>query len=142
MGRILAVDYGLKRTGLAVTDPLQIVASPLDTVPTAGLIDYLKHYTASNPLDAIVVGKPVQMSGEDSQTLPHIRAFVEKLKKELPAVPIEWFDERFTSRMAVQAMVAGGVPKGKRRDKGLVDRVSAAIILRGYLESRQHAAGK
>ena len=129
MGRILAIDYGRKRTGLAVTDPLQIIANALDTVPTHTLMDY----------DAIVIGMPLQMDGLPSESYTYIRPFVEKLRKEMPAMRIELFDERFTSRLALRAMIDGGVPKKRRReDKGLVDRISATIILQGYLDSRDN----
>ena len=130
MGRILAIDYGRKRTGLAVTDPLQIIANALDTVPTHTLMDYVKSYAAANAVDAIVIGMPLQMDGLPSESYTYIRPFVEKLRKEMPAMRIELFDERFTSRLALRAMIDGGVPKKRRReDKGLVDRISATIIL-------------
>ena len=139
MGRILAIDYGRKRTGLAVTDPLQIIANALDTVPTHTLMDYVKSYAAANAVDAIVIGMPLQMDGQPSESYTYIRPFVEKLRKEMPAMRIELFDERFTSKLALRAMIDGGVPKKRRReDKGLVDRVSAAIILQGYLDSRDN----
>ena len=139
MGRILAIDYGRKRTGLAVTDPLQIIANALDTVPTHTLMDYVKSYAAANAVDAIVIGMPLQMDGLPSESYTYIRPFVEKLRKEMPAMRIELFDERFTSRLALRAMIDGGVPKKRRReDKGLVDRVSATIILQGYLDSRDN----
>ena len=136
MGRILAIDYGRKRTGLAVTDPLQIIAN---TVPTHTLMDYVKSYAAANAVDAIVIGMPLQMDGLPSESYTYIRPFVEKLRKEMPAMRIELFDERFTSRLALRAMIDGGVPKKRRReDKGLVDRISATIILQGYLDSRDN----
>ena len=139
MGRILAIDYGRKRTGLAVTDPLQIIANALDTVPTHTLMDYVKSYAAANAVDAIVIGMPLQMDGLPSESYTYIRPFVEKLRKEMPAMRIELFDERFTSRLALRAMIDGGVPKKRRReDKGLVDRISATIILQGYLDSRDN----
>ena len=139
MGRILAIDYGRKRTGLAVTDPLQIIANALDTVPTHTLMDYVKSYAAANAVDAIVIGMPLQMDGLPSESSTYIRPFVEKLRKEMPAMRIELFDERFTSRLALRAMIDGGVPKKRRReDKGLVDRISATIILQGYLDSRDN----
>lgn len=135
MGRIIAIDYGRKRTGLAVTDPLRIIAGALDTVPTHQLMDYLKRYVAANEVDTIVVGLPRQMNGEFSESYTYIRPFVERLKKEMPDMSVEMADERFTSKLAMQAMIDGGVSKTRRRDKGLVDRVSAAIILQGYLET-------
>ena len=137
MGRILAIDYGRKRTGLAVTDPLQIIANALTTVPTHTLMAFLKQYTAENEVETIVVGMPRQMDGTPSESYTYIRPFVQRLKKEMPQMKIEMVDERFTSRLAMQAMIAGGVKKERRReDKGLVDRVSATIILQSYLESR------
>ena len=135
MGRILAIDYGAKRTGLAVTDPLRIIAGALDTVPTAALLDYVKRYVVAEGVDLIVVGMPRQMSGAPSASYSQIRPLVERLRKELPGVRVELFDERFTS---VRAIIEGGVPKSRRRhDKGLVDRVSATIILQGYMESAE-----
>ncbi len=136
MGRILAIDYGRKRTGLAVTDPLQIIANALETVPTHTLMEYIRNYAAANALDAIVVGMPRQMDGTESESYVYIRPFVEKLRKAFPALKIEMVDERFTSKLAMQAIIAGGVPRAKRQDKGLVDRVSATIILQSYLEER------
>ena len=142
MGRILAIDYGRKRTGLAVTDPLKIIAGALDTVPTFELMDYLRRYVAENDVERIVVGLPRQMSGEMSESYTYIRPFLGRLRKEMPDMPVEMYDERFTSKMAQRAMIEGGVPKGRRReDKGLVDRVSAAIILQGYLESKNNGLG-
>ena len=136
MGRILAIDYGAKRTGLAVTDPLRIIAGALDTVPTAVLLDYVKRYVGAEGVDLIVVGMPRQMSGAPSASYSQIRPLVERLRKELPGMRVELFDERFTSVLAQRAIIEGGVPKGRRRhDKGLVDRVSATIILQGYMES-------
>ncbi|MDD3108258.1 MAG: Holliday junction resolvase RuvX [Alistipes sp.] len=138
MGRILAIDYGRKRTGLAVTDPLQLIAGALDTVPTHTLMEYLKRYVAEQAVELIVVGMPWQMDGAPSESYTYIRPFVARLRKELPTISIELFDERFTSQLALRAMIEGGVPKKRRReDKGLVDRVSATIILQGYMESRQ-----
>ena len=122
-----------------MTDPLQIIANALDTVPTHTLMDYVKSYAAANAVDAIVIGMPLQMDGLPSESYTYIRPFVEKLRKEMPAMRIELFDERFTSRLALRAMIDGGVPKKRRReDKGLVDRISATIILQGYLDSRDN----
>lgn len=136
MGRILAIDYGAKRTGLAVTDPLRIIAGALDTVPTAALLDYVKRYVVAEGVDLIVVDMPRQMSGAPSASYSQIRPLVERLRKELPGMRVELFDERFTSVLAQRAIIEGGVPKSRRRhDKGLVDRVSATIILQGYMES-------
>lgn len=137
MGRILSIDYGRKRTGLAVSDPLQMIAGALETVPTHTLMDFLKRYLSQNDVETVVVGMPRQMDGTPSESYIYIRPFVERMKKEFPTLPIEMFDERFTSRLAQRAIIEGGVKKSRRReDKGLVDRVSAAIILQGYLDSR------
>jgi len=142
MGRILAIDYGLRRTGLAVSDPLRIIAGALDTVPTHELMDYLKKYVQGNGVDTIVVGMPRQMSGEMSESWAQIEPFIGKLKKEFSGIKIDTADERFTSRLAFRAMLDGGVKKEKRRDKGLVDRISATIILQGYMETLNAAAEK
>ncbi len=135
MGRILALDYGTKRTGIAVSDPLRIIAGALDTVPTHGIIPYLRKYLAANDVGIIVLGKPLQMDGTPSQTAPGVEALAAKLAAEFPAVKIDFWDERFTSKLAQRSLIESGVPKMARRDKALVDRVSAAIILQGYLET-------
>ena len=137
MGRILAIDYGTKRTGIAVTDTLQIVANGLTTVSTAGLLAFLKDYVSREPVDLIVMGLPKQMNNTPSRTLPFIEKFVEKLRKELPGIPVELYDERFTSCIAHRAMIDGGMKKMARRDKAIVDEISATIILNDYLESKQ-----
>ncbi|MGD0583537.1 MAG: Holliday junction resolvase RuvX [Bacteroidales bacterium] len=136
MGRILAIDYGKKRTGLAVTDPLQIIASPLATVKTAELESFLNAYTKVEPVDEFVVGFPVQMNNEPSESVKYVEPFVKRLKMLYPGKPVSLYDERFTSRMAFRAMVDGGVKKKERRDKGMVDRISASLILRSFLERR------
>lgn len=137
MGRILAIDYGRKRTGLAVTDPLQLIAGALDTIPTHTLMDFLRKYLPENGVETVVVGLPRQMDGYFSESYTYIRPFVGHLQKEFPTLKIEMFDERFTSKIAQHAILESGVKKSRRReDKGLVDRVSAAIILQGYLDSR------
>ncbi len=138
MGRILAIDYGTKRTGIAVTDPLRIIAGGLETVPTHTLGAWLKQYLASESVDIIVVGKPVQMDGAPSETMTHIVPLVKKLHAEYPDKQIVLHDERFTSRLAQRAIIDGGVPKMARRNKALVDMVSAAIILQSYLESKEY----
>ena len=137
MGRILALDYGLRRTGIAVSDPLRIIAGSLATVPTAELKAFLAKYIAANDVDTIVVGMPHQMDGSPSETFAHIGPLVERLRRAYPTLSVELFDERFTSKLALRAMIDGGVPKMKRREKGLVDRVSATIILQGYMDSRK-----
>ena len=136
MGRILAIDYGRKRCGVAVTDPAQIIANALETVPTHPLMDFLKAYLGANEVDAVVIGMPRQMNGQPSESFTYIEPFARRLRKEFPELRIEWMDERFTSKLAMAAMITGGVKKSKRQDKALVDRVSAAIILQSYLESR------
>ena len=135
MGRIMGIDYGRKRTGVAVTDPLQIVAGNLATVPTHTLIQFIKDYIAHDPLDRIVVGKPTQLNGEPSESMKYIIPFVNRLKKELPDIPIVMYDERFTSTIAHQAMIDGGMKKSDRRDKSRVDAIAATIILNDYLQS-------
>jgi putative Holliday junction resolvase len=142
MGRILAIDYGKKRTGLAVTDPLQIIASPLATVPTAGLEAYLMEYITGEKVDELVVGYPVQMNNEPSESVKYIEPFLKKLKKLFPDTPVNLFDERFTSKIAFRAMIDGGVKKKDRSDKGMVDRISASLILQSYLEKRSFLKGK
>ncbi|WP_266363115.1 Holliday junction resolvase RuvX [Tellurirhabdus rosea] len=133
--RLLAIDYGTKRTGLAVTDPLKIIATALETVPTHQLLDYLKKYTATEPVEAFIVGLPKRLDGTDTDNTPHVRGFVKRLQAAFPETPIHWHDERFTSSMALQAMIAAGSTKKDRRDKGNIDKVSAAIILQSYMQS-------
>jgi putative holliday junction resolvase len=135
VGRILAIDYGLKRTGIAVTDPLRIIASPLETVPTSELALFLKSYLAKESVDEFVVGMPKKLSNEDSEIAPFVRKFVEELKTIFPEKPIHLADERFTSSMAQRALIEGGMKKKDRQVKGNVDKVSAAIILQGFMAS-------
>lgn len=134
MGRILAVDYGKKRTGLAVTDALRIIATPLDTVDSKELIAFLKKYTIQETVDEFVVGMPKTLLNEDSEIAPLVRLFVEELKKNFPGKPIHLADERFTSRMAQQAMITGGMKKKDRQVKGNVDKISATIILQDFMK--------
>jgi putative holliday junction resolvase len=136
MGRILAIDYGKKRTGLAVTDPLQIIASPLITVNTAELESFLGNYTSKESVDEFVVGYPVQMNNEPSESVKYVEPFVKRLKKLYPGKQVNLYDERFTSGIAFRAMIAGGVKKKERRDKGMVDRISASVILQSFLQRR------
>lgn len=136
MGRILAIDYGTKRVGLAVTDPLKMIANGLDTVHSKDVIAFLKDYIAKESVDCIVVGEPKRLNNEAAQAEEHIAPFVKKLKKEFPKVPVERFDERFTSKMAFQAMIDGGLKKKDRRDKAMVDKVSAVLILQSYMQSK------
>ena len=136
MGRILAIDFGTKRVGLAVTDPLKIVASPLDTVHSRDLVKYLKDYDASEGIEEIVLGLPTKLDGSDTTITKQVRQLHKHLKKQFPEKPVNLHDERFTSKMALDAMIAGGMKKKDRREKGNIDKVSAAVILRSYLESR------
>lgn len=135
MGRILAIDYGKRRTGLAVTDALRITANPLLTIETKDLLAWLKDYVSHEQVDRIVVGYPRQMNGEDSETVPAIRACEAQIRKQLPQMQVVEWDERFTSVLAHQAMIAGGMKKKDRQDKAQVDRLAACIILESYLES-------
>lgn len=136
MGRILAIDYGNKRVGLAVTDPLQLIATPFDTVHAKDVLAFLKDYARKEQVEAFVVGMPRTLGGNPTDVTSAVVGFVRKLQKEFPEVPVHTVDERFTSRMAMQAMIAGGMKKKDRRDKATVDRVSATIILQSFLESR------
>ena len=138
MSRILAIDYGKKRTGIAVTDPMQIIASCLTTVATTELMDFLLKYTSQEKVERIVVGHPKQLNNEDSENMKRIVPFVNQLKKKLPDIPVEWVDERFTSVLAHQAMIDGGLKKTARQNKALVDELSATIILQSYLESKRY----
>lgn len=136
MGRILSIDYGKKRTGIAVTDPLKIIATGLTTVPTSGLVDFLKEYTAKESVEKIVIGKPIQPNGEPSENLKRVEQFVGRWKKLMPSVPIDYYDERFTSVLAHRAIIESGVKKKRRKeDKGLADEISATIILQDYMKS-------
>ena len=141
MARILAIDYGKKRTGLAVTDELQIIAGGLTTVATAELVDYILNYVKKEPVERIVVGLPKQMNNMPSENMCRIEPFVNRMRKLLPDVPIEYHDERFTSVLAHQAILASGIGKMARRNKELVDEVSATIILQSYMESRRMRGG-
>jgi len=137
MGRILAIDYGLKRTGMAVTDELQLIASGLTTVETTELLSYLKKYFKNEKVDLLVVGEPKQMDNSASESEILIQKFLMKFKEEFPEIPVNRVDERFTSKMAMQSMVSGGLRKKKRQDKALLDEISATLILQNYLFSRQ-----
>ena len=136
MGRILGIDYGRKRSGVAVTDPMQIVAGNLATVPTHTLLQFIKDYIARETEDRIVNGQPVQLNGEPSESMKYITPFVNRLRKELPLLPVVMYDERFTSVIAHQAMIDGGMKKSDRRDKSRVDAIAATIILNDYLQSK------
>lgn len=136
MGRILSIDYGKKRTGLAVTDPLQIIAGGLSTIETKDLFDFLSAYVVREGVERIVIGKPTQPNGQPSENLVRVENFVNRWRKACPEVPIEYYDERFTSVLAHRAILEGGVKKKTRREnKGLVDEVSATIILQDYMNS-------
>ena len=135
MGRILAIDFGRKRTGLAVTDVLRITANPLLTVETKDLMDWLKQYFAKEPVDEVVIGHPTQMNGQESESMNYIRPFMGNFKKQFPDKPITMYDERFTSVLAHQAMLAGGMKKNDRQNKAVVDKIAACIILEGYMDS-------
>ncbi len=136
MGRIMGIDYGRKRTGVAVTDPLKIVAGNLATVPTHTLMQFIKDYIAREAVERIVVGQPTQLNGEPSESMRYITPFVKRLRAELPDVPVVMYDERFTSTIAHQAMIDGGMKKSDRRDKSRVDAIAATIILNDYLQSK------
>ncbi|MBR4829814.1 MAG: Holliday junction resolvase RuvX [Muribaculaceae bacterium] len=136
MGRIMGIDYGRKRTGVAVTDPLKIIAGNLATVPSHTLLQFIKDYIAREDVECIVVGQPTQLNGEPSESMRYIMPFVNRLRKELPEVPVVMYDERFTSAIAHQAMIDGGMKKSDRRDKSKVDAIAATIILNDYLQSK------
>ena len=137
MARILSIDYGKKRTGIAVTDPLQIIAGGLATVSTSELFDWLKAYLSKEQVERIIIGEPRQPNGQPSENLARVQQFVNRWRKAVPDVPIGFFDERFTSVLAHQAMLDGGLKKKARQDKALVDEISATIILQDYLRSRK-----
>lgn len=138
MARILAIDYGSKRVGIAVTDPLQIIATALTTVASHEAIAYLQNYIGKEAVERIVVGEAKHLDGSPAQSAPLIQAFIKQLQKAFPGIPVENEDERFTSKMAFQTMIDSGISKSKRRDKKLVDKISAVIILQSYLERRSN----
>jgi putative Holliday junction resolvase len=135
MGRILAIDYGSKRTGIAVTDPMRIIATALETVPSTELLSFLKTYCLKELVDVFVIGMPKTLKNEDSEMAPLIRKFIIELKNVFPEKPVHEVDERFTSSMAQKAMITGGMKKKDRQVKGNVDKISATIILQSYIES-------
>lgn len=137
MGRILAIDYGKKRSGIAVSDILRLIANGLTTVPTHTLLDFVLSYVSNERVDRIIVGLPKQMNNELSDNMKNIEPFVRSLKKRLPDIPVEFVDERFTSVLAHRTMIDAGLKKKDRQNKGLVDEISATIILQSYLESRR-----
>ncbi len=135
MGRFLALDYGTKRTGIAVSDTLKIIANGLTTVPTHTLLEFLKSYLAKEDVECIIVGLPKQMNNEYSENMTHIRPFVKKLQATYPNIRIEYYDERFTSALAHRTIIDAGLKKTDRQNKALVDEISATIILQDYMES-------
>jgi len=139
LARILSIDYGRKRTGLAVTDPLQLIAGGLATVATSELFEWLKAYVGREQVERIVIGEPRQPNGEPSENLQRVRQFVSRWRKTMPQIPIDYYDERFTSVLAHQAMLDGGLRKKARQDKALVDEISATIILQDYMRSKEMA---
>jgi putative Holliday junction resolvase len=138
LGRILAIDYGTKRTGIAVTDPGQIIASPLDTVASHELMHFLEAYFLSEEVEGMVVGLPLQANGSDSESMRPLRFFIQAFQKRFPHMEVHWVDERYTSSLAMDAMISGGMKKSKRRSKGEVDKVSASLILQTWMERRNN----
>lgn len=136
MARVLSIDYGKRRTGLAVTDPCQIIAGGLTTVETSSLMKFLREYIAKEPVERFVVGLPKQTNGLDSENLPRVQAFVDKLTATFPDIPVEWWDERYTSVLAHRVMLDSGIGRKARQNKALVDEISATIILQGWMERR------
>ena len=137
MGRVLSIDYGKRRTGLAVTDPLRLIANPLETIQTTNLLAYLQSYCTKEGVEQVVIGRPTMVNGQPSENLHRVEMFVRLWKSKMPSIPISYYDERFTSVLAHQAIIDSGVKKKVRRtDKGLVDKISAAIILEDYLKSQ------
>jgi putative Holliday junction resolvase len=135
MERIIGIDYGRKRVGVAVSDPLGIFASALETVPAAKIIDYLKNYTQNNKVERFVVGYPMNLNGKPAECAQYVDIFLKQLKKQFPDIPVTLEDERFTSQLAMKAMIAGGMKKSDRREKENVDKISAAIILQSYMDN-------
>lgn len=134
--RILAFDYGTKRVGLAVTDPLQLIATALDTVHAKDVLAYVKQYVGREEVGTFVVGEPRQLDGTESESAQHVRGFVRTLRRTFPSIPVEMVDERFTSKMASASIAQSGMAKKKRQDKALIDSVSAVLILQSYLERK------
>ena len=137
MKRIIGIDYGNKRIGIAVSDPLMIFATPLETIPSAKIMEYLKNYTQKEEVESFVVGYPKNMDNTPSQIAPYVDLFLKQLAKNFPSIPILLEDERFTSVMAFQSLIDSGVKKSDRRDKAAVDKVSAALILQTYIDKRK-----
>ena len=135
MGRIIGIDYGTKRIGIAVTDPMQIIASPLTTVTNVSFDDFIDDYTKKENVESFVIGYPKQLNNTPSESAQHIKPFIKKLKKRFPQIAIMLVDERFTSVMAMKSIIDGGVKKSDRQDKSITDKISAALILQSYLDS-------
>ena len=142
MGRILAFDYGKKRIGLAVTDPIQIIAFPLTTIGPSEIESFLQDYLKKEIVDEFVIGYPVQLNNKPSDSVKYIDPFIKRLRKLFPEKPLHFVDERFTSKIALQTIIDGGVKKKDRRDKKLADKISASLILQSFLEKRKHIKGK
>ncbi|MFZ0281674.1 MAG: Holliday junction resolvase RuvX [Bacteroidales bacterium] len=138
MGRILGIDFGRKRIGLAITDPLKIFASPLKTVSNNEFDSFLSEFMKTEQVDAFVIGYPVQMNNQPSESVIYVNPFIKKLEESFPGKPIHLVDERFTSGMALRTMIDGGIKKKERQDKGMVDRISASIILQSFLDRKKH----
>ena len=138
MGRVLAINYGQKRCGIAVSDTLQLIANGLDTIPTANLMSFLENYFQREPVDVVVFGLPRQMNNQESQSMQYIAPFVKRFKEKFPDKKVEFEDERFTSKMAFQTMIDCGLKKKERQNKALIDQVSATIILQSYLENKNY----
>ena len=138
MGRLLSIDFGRKRCGIAVTDTLRIVSNGLSTVATHTLIDYVKRYVAAEPVDRIIVGLPTTLRGEPSESMRYLTPVINRLRKEIAPLPVEFYDERFTSTLAHRAMLDGGMKKMDRRNREIVDEISATILLNDYLQSKAY----
>lgn len=138
MGRIVAFDYGTKRVGIAVTDPLQIIASGLTTIHPKDVVEFLKKYMQTEQVELFVVGEPIQMDGTASQSAPHVKGFITILRKAFPEIPVEKMDERFTSKMASSVIAQSGLRKNDRQNKALIDTVSATIILQSWMQRREY----
>jgi putative Holliday junction resolvase len=136
MPRVLAIDYGAKRTGIAVTDEMKIIASGLTTIPTADLFDFLKQYFTAEKVERVLVGEPKQMNGQPSESAEMIEKFIEKFGQTFPLISLEKVDERFTSKMAFQTMIDSGLKKKQRQNKALIDEIAATILLQDYLSRK------
>lgn len=142
MGRLISIDFGRRRCGIAATDSLRIVANGVTTVATAELIDFVKRYIAGQQVEGVIVGYPRDMHGDPSESVKYLTPVINRLKKEIAPIPLIYFDERFTSVLAHRAMIDGGMKKMDRRDKAIVDEISATIILNDFLQSRQYSEFK